>query len=355
MRRTMLLAVVLAGLSLLFLPPTNAEQADWKTVKTKVVPLGKLECVSPAFKPKAVGGDRIDLPVAGGKGIPIKITPQKVLIDKDLNGKLKFTAAQGSMSKVFPVTLVYSNGDKVRHFYKITKAGSGWALVRMSALEAAVEGKRIWIIDENNNGIFGEEGEDGIYYAKKPWGWPFSNVTLIGGKLVELKLNESGKELSYRPYAGPTGKLDIFKEWNGKKKPEVVIIQGSTDDGAVFLNAAFKGAIDVPPGNYRFLVAYMKDVFIRGGNGGNFTVEEGGEAAAFKWGMPLKIQAAVSYDRRRKKFTVSPTPRITGAAGESYTGDFLNGNRVAGFKLQLATANGKPVGRPTKWTPTGGC
>lgn len=349
MRKSVLLAMVLVGLSLLILPALNASGEDWKEVKTKVVLLGKTECTSGVLKYGNVGGEFINLPVEGGKGLPIKVSPQKVVVDMDMKGKFDFTAAQGAKTTVFEVKLVYSDGENAKHSIQVLKNGNGWVFSRASAVEANLDGTKVWLLDDNNNGIYGEVGSDGFYVDKKQWGAPLSSLVYAGGKLFEIEFNQSGSLLKYRPYAGSTGKIDIFKEWTGSKNPEAILVQGSTQSGKVYMDLSDKGEMTVPTGSYSLMTAHMEGVDIRGGQKTTFEVGEGA-VATMKWGPKLDVSAAASLDKTKNQYTLSPTPKVTGISGEEYVGTYMTADPRFKFEVTQATANGKPVGRATTWS-----
>jgi hypothetical protein len=335
------------ALGVIFAPALQADEAEWKAVKATVVLLNeKADYISPVFRSVPVGGDSLSFPVEGGS-LAIVVSTQKVMVDHDLNGKADFVAAQGAKSTPFTLPLTYSDGQKVKHTYAVVKAGAGWALKRMSGMSANIDGNKALFVDENNNGRFSESNEDAVFPGTELWGCPTSDLMLLGGKLYEVKTNESCTEVSYRPYAGKTGKVDIFKDWSGKTTPKTAIFKVSCESGSMFMNVATKGEVVVPTGNYNLMIAYMPEIVIQGGNA-SFSVGEE-STATFKWGMKLSINAALSVDDTGKKFTLSPTPTITGIAGERITGAFMENARFA-FKVTNATANGAPIGKETPWS-----
>jgi len=347
MKRQILLLALLLGLVAFATPVLQAEDTDWKVIKTKVELLPeKSDMSSPMFRPAAVGGDKLTLPVEGGS-MTIVVTTQKVMVDNSGSGKADFLAAQGDRSTLFQVTLVYSNGEKVKHTYAIVKNGSNWMLKRMSALTASLEGTKMLMVDENNNGQFCEEGIDASFVGGSIWGIPTSSVVNAGGKLFEVKFNESGTEMSYKPYSGKTGKVDIFKEWTGKANPKVAIFKGTTEAGTIFIDVAGKGDVAVPTGSYALLAAYLPDVTISGGNTTFQASEE--NVATMKWGVKLSVSATISVDPSGKKWTLSPVPMVRGVSGESYAGAFMEEGKFA-FKVVMATANGAPIGREQPWS-----
>ena len=94
----------------------------------------------------------------------------------------------------------------------------------------------------------------------------------------------------------------------------------------------------------------MKDVVIHPGNT-NFDVGTG-ETATMKWGMKLKIDASLSFNKKKRTYTIQPIPTVTGVAGEQYKGTYMESPRFS-FKVGTATANGKPVGRTSTWVICG--
>ncbi|GAB4152992.1 MAG: hypothetical protein Kow00107_03420 [Planctomycetota bacterium] len=347
MSRAFLLAILFAGLSLLFLPALKAEDGEWKITKTRFVELGKSEILSPVLKPGTFSGDKIDLP---GGGFKVKLDNQKVLVDVKGKGTPDYTAAQGTASKPFVVDIVYADGTTQKYGIKVLKNGNSWAWIRNSVLEATIDRTKLWIADENCNGIYGEVGADAIYFDKKDRGCPFSPVVFAGGSCYEISVVESGAELKYKPYTGKLGKVDIFKDWNGKKDPETVLVQGNTEAGEIFLDIAAKGAIDIPLGSYTMVRAYLPGVEIIKGQSTTFEVG-GSEPATMKWGLKLKVVASVSVSQVKGKetFTLNPVPAVEGVSGERYVGAYMEDARFK-FNVSQATANGKPIGRPTTWS-----
>jgi hypothetical protein len=349
MRKSVVFALTLLGLSLLFLPSLQAEDDAWSSTKTSSMQWTRGEYTSAALKPCIVGGDFISLPVKGGAGIPIKVSPEKVLVDASLNGKVDFLAAQGERSKPITVELEYENGDKAKYTFAIAKVGGSWAMSRQCGVSAKIEGTDFLFLDDNNNGIYGEEGSDGIYYGKKEAGCQFSHIVAAGGKLFEIELSKSGKELKYRPYAGQSGKVDILKDWQGKKSPDTIIVRGIVA-GTVYFDIAGKGEFVLPVGSYALVSAELPDVTIKAGNGPCFNVEPEG-VASVKWGHGLEVRASLTYDSFKQKIMLNPIPKVFGADGVEYIGKFKDDGKFK-FKVTQTNANGQPVGKSAFWSQT---
>jgi hypothetical protein len=58
---------------------------------------------------------------------------------------------------------------------------------------------------------------------------------------------------------------------------------------------------------------------------------------------------SVQKQKDKEMFTISPGPQVEGLAGEKYIGDYMEDARFK-FDVSLATANGKPIGRPSTWS-----
>jgi hypothetical protein len=333
---------------MLVLPVLRADDGEWKTVKTKFVEFGKEELRSVVLRPGSLSGDQIALP---GGGLKVKIERSKVLVDVKGKGTPDFVAAQGPVSKPFTVTITYPDESKAKYGIKLVQQGASWGWIRNCGVEAVIGGSKVLFTDDSSNGIYGEEKADAIYFDKKTQGCPYSNIIVAGGVAYEVKINESGTEVQYRAYTGKVGSVDILKEWGGKDAPDTIIVQGNTDAGIVFLDIAAKGAVSVPQGSYSLIRAYLPGVEISQGQSTTFTVADG-DAATMKWGLKLKVLAnlTTSMVKDKKMFTLNPVPSVEGAAGEKYAGEFMDDARFK-FEVSLATANGKPIGRPMTWSP----
>ncbi|MDZ7814878.1 MAG: hypothetical protein U5N86_02405 [Planctomycetota bacterium] len=343
--------LILIGLCLFSLPAVQAEEAEWDEARVRIQPIRRGELVSPASSPQMVSM-LLDLPGKDGQGFKVKIEGDKVLVDVNQSGKPDFRAAQGVMSKPFPLKLHYSDGEVVEHMFKVAQVKGGWALVRQSYIEARIGRTYVWFVDENNNGIYGEERVDGIFVDRKEYGAPYSNVIFVEGELYEVRLNSSGTELKYRPYTGPVGKVEPCENFGGKKSPEAIIVTGECDAGAVYFDVATRKDVVLPEGDYRIHVGYMENVTIDCSNAKvNFTVKNGTTAQP-SWCEELKMTAQAQYNKKTKKLMLIPLPKVVGSKGENIIGDYMDDGR---FKISVVpcTANGDPVARATNWSKTG--
>ena len=307
------------------------------------------------FKLAGVTSGKLELPTKDGNGIPCMIKNGKVMIDKDLKGKMNFRAAQGEASKPFSVLLHYDNGDRLKQTYSIIKKGGGWGLKRMSGMQATINRAKILFLDDNNNGFYGDENEDAIYVGKSLYGCPLSSVVLANGALFDLKISKSGKVVEYRPYAGgDVGQVDIHKEWAGKKAPDNIIVSGKTDVGSACFDLAGKSKSlpFLPVGKYRLVVGMLPNVIIKAGNGPTFTVVKD-KIATVKWGNDLKVTASASFNKKKSMLTMNPLPKVTGPEGVKYLGDYMQNGRFV-IKVIPCNANGEPIGKTTRWSMTGG-
>jgi hypothetical protein len=347
-------AALLLGLSLLFLPALHAE-GEWETAKTRVVKLDKnTEFSSVVYKPASVSGDMLELPVENGSGVKVSIKDNKVLVDVLQNGTPKFMASQGEMSKPFDLTLSYEDPDskkpeRVKHTFILPLVSGSFRLVRQDAMELTINKTKVWIVDENSNGIYGEANQDALYFDKKENGCPFGEVALIGDSLFEIKCNQAGTQVEFRPYAGKTGFVDVNKAWAGSKNPETVIVR----NGDAFYDVACKQQVPLPVGDYKVHVAYLGKVVIDASSKGIEFQVSAEKTSEPEWGNKLTIQATCSFIAKTSKVTINSLPKIFGSFGEGYVGKYMEDGR---FKIEVVpcTANGDPVGKATNWSMTTG-
>ena len=351
MARKIAYFLILLGLCLFALPVVQAEEAEWDEARIRVKPIKRGERVSPVSSPQLIG-QVIDLPGKDGQGFKVKVEGDKVLVDVKQTGKPDFRAAQGTMSKPFPLRLHYRDGEVVEHMFKVTQVRGGWALVRQSYIEARIGRTYVWFVDENNNGTYGEAREDGIFVDRKEYGAPFSNVIFVEGELYEIKLNASGTKLQYRPYTGTTGAVEPCENFGGKKDPEAIIVTGECDAGAVYFDVATRKDVVLPEGEYRIYVAFLENVTIDCSKAKTTFTVKNGTTAQPTWCTELKMKAQAQYNKKTQKLMLVPLPTVFGSKGERIIGDYMDDGR---FKIAVVpcTANGDPVARATNWSKTG--
>lgn len=352
MARRLAFVLILLGLSFLVLPPVNAEDGtDWKESKTKVKQVGREDFTSPVYRIQSLG-NVLELPGKDGEGFKVKIDGDKVLVDVKQSGTPDFKAAQGTMSKPFELTLYYKDGEKVKHSYKVLQVKGGWGIVRQSFVEATIDGKSVVLVDENCNGIYGEEDLDGLFIGGKLFGCPHSNVVLINGKLFELKVNDSATVVRYRPLTCKTGAVNLGENWGGKAQPLCTVVIGKSDFGSVAMDIP-NSVVMLPEGDYRIYCSYFTDIVMNASQAKlEFVVKEGTTASPV-WGKDLKMKATINYDKKNQKILCDPLPSVYGPAGEQYQGTYMDDGRFK-IEVQPCSANGDPVGKGTTWSKSGG-
>ncbi len=339
----LLTAFLLCGLS-----PGYTDGDEWVTEKTSVVKIMKGDFVSPVLEPQLVSGDWMSLPSKDGKGIRVRFAKGNILVDKDQKGDPSFVAVSGDRANPFEVTLYYDN-ERVNHTFQFVKLGEAWGIIRKTCIEAKIAGEKIRFMDDNNNGLYGELGKDGIYYGGAGFGVPASSFVMAGGALHEVQLNTAGTEIRYRKLDVKTGKVDALAKWGGKAQLEAIIAKGSGTWGEASFDIAVRGGATLPMGSYGIIMGFYQDVIIDCRKSPlSFTVSPEGEIAEPDWGQDLKLRGSASVKGKPGTVVVKAVPTIAGNREELYIGDFqANGNLK--FKVTPCTANGSPLGTATTW------
>ncbi len=332
---------------LLLTQGSNAIAEEPSFTVSKPVKLGKCSLSSPCFQPILVN-DELKLPGKDGKGFAVEISDNKVLVDVKQNGRPSFVAITSGKSKPFDLTLYYPNGDEVKQTFVIEELRGVFFLKRESVMEVVIDGQKVWICDDNNNGIYGENNKDSICLAKSSFACPQGSVVLIGTRLYELKVNESGLKIEYRAWAGSTGKVDVLKGWGGSVKPETAIFCTKLADTDLFFDLAC-GEVTVPCGSYRMVTTHLNKVEIRGNDDSvKFRVEEN-TLAVPDWGKKLELKVQPSYNKATRLLTIYWKFGVCGQNGEIYTGEF---EKEGTYKvvLMFLDGDGKQVSGKVNWS-----
>ena len=195
----------------------------------------------------------------------------------------------------------------------------GWKWASSGALEGSVNGVKIKIIDQNNNGRFNDVGVDAIVVGKSTVASYLSRVINAKGSLVEIEVASNGKEVSYKPFEGKTGVLNLRSKFSAKGKLTAAVVM-SDDGNYSFELAGAKNGMLIPEGAYIIksgqVTAGKETALIKQGDAKNITVSAS-EPSVFEWGGP--VRAEFTYDRVGDKVTFSPgNLTYIGKAGEVY-------------------------------------
>lgn len=197
------------------------------------------------------------------------------------------------------------------------KNAAGWTFAPGGVLTGKINGTRIQIIDQNNNGSYADYGVDAMVVGRGKAASFLSRVVNVDGKVLEIDVAADGSTLTTKPYVGPVGELKLDMDTKAKVLSAVL---KSIDGQHSFELSRAKGPMLVPTGKY----------LVHGGElglGGNRMKFRRGNSKSVKvvadeprtlgWGGPVKAEFA--YQRQGGKVGLSPDAVwYYGNQGEEY-------------------------------------
>jgi hypothetical protein len=261
-------------------------------------------------------GTAFSLAKTHGFDFKTKIEGTRLLVDTDGDGETDVSAE----GKTAFLTLRGKTSDGKPLAYSVRLANEkGWKFAPGGYLEGKIEGTRVRLIDQNNNGVFGEVGRDALIVGTGKTATFFSKVINVGGDLYEIDVANGATELTCTRYDGPSGKLHLTCTTQGKVMAAVV---RSTDRRYSFDVSLAKDGMQVPVGAYRLMKGELglgkSRVTMQTGQSKPITVARD-QTKQVCWGGP--VRAEFDYQRRDGKLHLSPdNVWLYGAAGELYTG-----------------------------------
>lgn len=317
--------------------PQEEEGQPWTTVEMKPFSENEFPFITPfpadsslAGGPQATATLRfLPLPNEGRKfGHAVQDNQSSIEIDTDADGKLdKRLPAQGG---IVTVKVFYGKDEgEAPYTVQIFRVEGALRFRRHSFTAGKFQNIKLFLIDENNNGRFNDYGTDALSFGNNPCACTLGEVMMIGAKLFEVKVSQSGKKLSLRPFAAKTGKLNLVSGFKAKANLLYAIVLGKIKDekGKEF-TAAFdlagqtKGA-NIPVGAYELHAAAVgsRNKLIakirKTDECKEITVTES-SPVKIDWGAPARAQFSYNIDAAGKLRVRPETIQIYGAYGELY-------------------------------------
>lgn len=261
-------------------------------------------------------GTAFKLAKTHGFDFKTKLEGTRLLVDTDGDGETDVSAE----GKTAFLTLRGKTADGKPIAYSVRlKNDEGWKFAPGGFLTGKIKGKRVRLIDQNNNGVFGDLGRDALIVGNGKTATFFSEVVNVDGELFEIDVTAGGTELSCATYEGPTGKLHLSCSTKGKVMSAVV---RSTDRRFSYDMARAKEGMRVPVGAYKLMNGELglgkSRVTMKTGKSKPITVAKD-QTRQVCWGGP--IRAEFDYQRIGGKLHLSPdNVWLYGAAGELYKG-----------------------------------
>ena len=137
-------------------------------------------------------------------------------IDRDADGELdaKVEGVEGLVT----LRAETEAGEKLRYSVRLKRTNAGWVFAASGAVLGILDGQKIRIIDQNNNGRHDDYGEDAMVIGQGRYASFLSRVINVRGKLYSIEVSEDGRTLNYKPYVGATGTLDLSSRFATKGK-----------------------------------------------------------------------------------------------------------------------------------------
>ena len=316
-------------------PLTAATEPQTLTLKPKRHRDWKIELPAEQFDPVATG---ISLAGSGLKfGASLQGT--NLQLDLDADGEMD-TVLEGDEASV-----LLRNANGFRYAIRLKRSANGWAYATSSTMTADWNGTRISIIDQDNDGRFGEVGEDAVLIGRGRIATWLGETIVLNGELLSISVNADGGELTLNPYQGETAKLRLADAYQGSGKVLSAVVRNE-DGSQCFDLAGAKGAVDLPVGRYRFQSAKLglgqQAVQVSAGKSHYLDLEANSEQA-LSWGG--QVEALFGFQRQGDQVVFSPNDiQYFGAQGEEYKNWFPVGKspvfiiKEADTKQEIARA-----------------
>jgi len=216
-------------------------------------------------------------------------------------------------------SVLLRGADGFRYAARLKRGVNGWAYAASGAMTGKIGGTSVSIIDQDNDGRFGEIGEDAVIVGRGRIATWLGETLQVDGALHTVSISADGSTLQLAPFDGPTGALAVTEGFQGGGKLLSAVVR-STDGRHCFDLASADGAVAVPAGEYRIHSGSigMGEMLVTIGPGGApaMTVAADGETA-FEWGGPVRAEFAMQ--RSGDQIGFSPDAIwYFGALGEEY-------------------------------------
>ena len=248
-----------------------------------------------------------------------QIEGERLRVDLDGNGD--FEALVEGESGFVTLTGTSPQGNALNYSVRLVqRKGQPWQYSCGSAMVGVIGETKIQIIDQNLNGSFADYGEDAMVVGFDGAASLLSQVVSVDGKLLSIDVAGDGSSLSYAPYDGAGGTLDMCSRFESKAKLEAAIVVSNDRKLSFSLARAHTGLL-VPAGDYKLLSGQLvlgdAKATLRTGRAKTFTVKPDG-LQSVTWGGPVSAEFAF----KREGDSVAFTPWdiwYYGRLGEEYS------------------------------------
>jgi len=332
-----LLALVFAGVPA-FGEKTSVADEGSATLAYRTHRDFKLILPKETFRPV---GAKIDLSSCLSKSFATKLEGTALLLDSNGDGTLDVRAEGESALVTFRGK--NAAGDPATYSVRLVNR-SGWKYAASGVVAGTVGSTKVRILDANGNGSYADYGVDAMFVGRGHHAQHLSKAMHVGGKLYSIDVAKDGAKVTWRPFSGKTGTLDL-SDCETKAKVLSVVVT-SVDGDYSFDMAKHDGPTVVPAGRYELTAGELGlgDNRLKLRAGRAKAIEVGGEAPqVVAWGGP--VTAAFRYRRVGAEVRMAPEDVwYHGRAGEEYHSWFPTGQsptfRISNRKngREIATA-----------------
>lgn len=269
----------------------------------------------------AVVGEGIAFPHGRGDRLAARLEGTVLWLDRDGDGECEAKVEPLERGQTGLMVFRVPFGTDGERTYAVRLASDGkWTYSASGAMVGEIAGTRVQIIDQNNNGRFGDVGEDAMIVGRGTTASFLSKVINVDGKLFDIGVAEDGSRIDYQPHEGPVGTLDLGSKHASKALMRSVVVQ-SADGTISFDLSRAKDGLKMPAGDYIVhsgQVALGKSrAELRTGRAKPVSVSAG-ETTTVEWGGP--VAAEFAYHRRGDKLQIGPSEIwYYGRQGEEYS------------------------------------
>lgn len=262
----------------------------------------------------------IRLPHAGGEALAVKLEGTVLWVDRDGDGECEAKVEPLERGQTALMVVRVPAGENSKSYAVRLSSDGKWTYSASGAMVGEIEGTRIQLIDQNNNGRFDDFGEDAMIVGRGKSASFLSKVVNVNGELFSIGVDGEGTRIDFTPFEGEVGKLDLGSELDSKAKMRSVVVT-SEDRSLSFEVSRSKGGMNVPAGTYRVhsgsIVLGKSKAELRTGRSQSIEVAANA-TAKLAWGGP--VEAEFDFARSGDAITIGPLDIwYYGRSGEEYS------------------------------------
>lgn len=292
--------------------PLSAQQ----TIELQPKALRNWDVLLPAPAQREVAGG---IAIAHGGTFAAQSDGELLRADLDGDGELE-ALVEGETGFL---TLRSAGADGAEYRYSVRlerRPNQPWTWTTGGGMAGELNGTQVLFLDQNLDGDYADFGEDAMVVGKDHAASFLSRVVSVDGALYSIALSADGSALSYAPYSGPSGTLDLAAEFQSKAKLDAAVVVNA-DSSLSFSLARARGGLIVPAGEYRLFsgrIALGESSASIAAGASRAILVSAGQRTAPVWGGPVRAEFGV----QRSGASVAFAPWdiwFYGCLGEEYT------------------------------------